>query len=183
MGKTQVYAEDSVAFEELEIHVPVHTAGSVTVNKTTTGATTPAAALFQLQKLNGEAWEAVGEAVAFAAFENGNYTFENLEEGTYRVVESGAEIDGFTLETVYGENVVLTKTVSENGDTSVNSGNYAVTNEYEEEEELIEIPDEEPPLADIPKTGDMFTVIAGMAIASGAAAILTAKSGKKEDEE
>ena len=98
-------------------------------------------------------------------------------------MESGAEIEGFTLETVYGENVVLTKTVSENGDTSVNSGNYAVTNEYEEEEELIEIPDEEPPLADIPKTGDMFTVIAGMAIVSGAAAILTAKSGKKEDEE
>ena len=56
MGKTQVYAEDSVAFEDLKIYVPVHTLGSVIVNKYASGATTPDGTTFQLQKLNGNDW-------------------------------------------------------------------------------------------------------------------------------
>ena len=56
MGKTQVYAEDSVAFEDLKIYVPVHTLGAVIVNKYASGATTPDGTTFQLQKLNGNDW-------------------------------------------------------------------------------------------------------------------------------
>ena len=111
-----------------EIYVPVHTLGSIVVNKTTSGATTPANATFQLQMLNGETWTNVGEAVPFSAFVDNAYTFTNLVEGTYRVIESGAEIEEFRLETTYGENVVLTKTTAYNGDTSVKGGSIYVTN-------------------------------------------------------
>ena len=77
------------------------------------------------------------------------------------------------------------KTTADNGDTSVSSGSYVVTNEYTEEEddELIEIPDEDPPLADVPKTGDMILPFIGMAIASGAAALFVGKTGKKKEDE
>ena len=162
-----------------EIHQPVHTQGSIVVIKNATGATTPADATFQLQKLNGEAWENIGEAVAFSSFANNAYNFTGLAEGTYRVVESNAEIEDYTLETTYSENVVLTETVAENGDTSVSSGTLTVTNNYDEE--LIEIPDEDPPLADVPKTGDMILPFVGMAIVSGMGAIFMGK--KKEDKE
>ena len=161
----------------------VHTLGSIVVNKNTTGATTPAGATFQLQKLNGDTWTNVGEAVPFSAFVNNTYTFTDLVEGTYRVIESGATIDGYTLETTYSDEVILTKTTAENGDTSVSIGSYVVTNEYEEDDELIEIPDEDPPLADVPKTGDMILPFAGMAIASGTAAIFFGKSVKKKEDE
>ena len=153
------------------------------MNKNTTGATTPAGATFQLQKLNGDTWTNVGEAVPFSAFVNNTYTFTDLVEGTYRVIESGATIDGYTLETTYSDEVILTKTTAENGDTSVSIGSYVVTNEYEEDDELIEIPDEDPPLADVPKTGDMILPFAGMAIASGTAAIFFGKSVKKKEDE
>ena len=156
-----------------------NTPGSVIVTKTTTGAETPEDATFQLQKLNGLVWENIGEAVAYSAFVDGAYTFEDLEEGTYRVVESNAEVEGYTLETTYSENVVLTMMFAENGDASVSSGIFSVTNTYEEE--LIEIPDEDPPLADVPKTGDMILPFIGMAIVSGMGAIFVGK--KKEDEE
>ena len=157
----------SVTNKYTEIYVPVHTLGSITVSKTTTGATTPADAIFQLQKLDGETWTNVGEAVAYSAFIDNTYTFNELEEGTYRVVESDAEIDGFTLTTSYSENVVLTKTTANNGDTSVNSGEFSVTNAYvvieedptepeetepeeTEPEDIIEIPEEDVPLASAP---------------------------------
>ena len=162
-----------------EIHQPVHTQGSIVVIKNAIGAETPDEATFQLQKLNGEAWENIGEAVAFSSFANNAYNFTGLAEGTYRVVESNAEIEDYTLETTYSENVVLTETVAENGDTSVSSGTLTVTNNYDEE--LIEIPDEDPPLADVPKTGDMILPFVGMAIASGMGAIFAGK--KKEEEE
>ena len=164
---------------------PIHTLGSITVTKDTTGATTPADATFQLQKLVGETWTNLSEAVPFSAFVNNAYTFTELEEGTYRVVESGAEVEGYTLETTYGANVVLAKITAENGDTSVSNGNYSVTNKYEEieEDDLIEIPDEDVPLDNAPETGDPILPFFGMAIASGAAAIFVGKIGKKKEDE
>ena len=168
-------------------YVPVHTLGSIVVNKTTTGAATPADAAFQLQKMEGNDWVNVGEAVAFSQFVDGAYTFTGLEEGTYRIVESGAEVEGYTLETTYSANVVLTKTTAENGDTSVSNGNYSVTNKYEEieEDDLIEIPDEDVPLDNAPDEtgGDPILPFFGMAIASGAAAIFVGKIGKKKEDE
>ena len=192
-----------------EIHVPVHTLGSIVVRKTTTGATTPAGATFQLQKLNGETWTNVGEVVPFSAFVNNAYTFTELEEGTYRVVESGAEVEEFDLTTSYSDDVVLNKSTAGNGDTSVNSDDISVTNVYvaieedeiieipdedvplasapaeeeEEEDELIESLDEDVPLADVPKTGDQIPIFIGIAIASGAAAIVVGKFGKKKEDE
>ena len=96
-----------------------------------------AAALFQLQKLNGEAWEAVGEAVPFSAFVNNAYTFENLEEGTYRVVEADAAVDGYYLVTTYSENAVLTQSQDEMGNTAVSDGALSVTNTYTEKYQPI----------------------------------------------
>ena len=162
-----------------------HVLGSIVVNKAASGATTPAGTLFQLQKLIGEIWTNVGEAVEYSAFVDGAYTFAELAEGTYRVVESGAEVEGYTLETTYGANVVLAKITAENGDTSVSNGNYSVTNKYEEieEDDLIEIPDEDVPLDNAPETGDPILPFFGMAIASGAAAIFVGKIGKKKEDE
>ena len=172
----------------------VHTPGTITVNKIATGAATPAGATFQLQKLNGETWTNVGEAVAFSQFVDGAYTFTGLEEGTYRIVESGAEVEGYTLETTYSANVVLTKTTADNGDTAVDSNKISVTNAYAieekptepeetEPEDNIEIPDEDVPLADVPKTGDLILPFLGMAIASGAATIFVGKTDKKKEDE
>ena len=168
-----------------EIYLPVHTLGSIVVTKNASGAATPADATFQLQKMEGNEWVNVGEAVAFSKFVNNAYNFTGLEEGTYRVVESGAEVDVIAAFGTSGADVVLTKSTADNGDTSVSSGSYVVTNQYTEEEddELIEIPDEDPPLADVPQTGDMILPFIGMAIASGAAALFAGESGKKEDEE
>ena len=172
-----------------EIYLPVHTLGSIVVTKNATGAETPEDTTFQLQKKDGDEWINVGEAVEYAKFVNNAYNFTGLEEGTYRVVESGAAVEGYTLETTYGTDVVLTETSADNGDTSVSSGSYVVTNKYEqivdeeEDDDLIEIPDEDIPMADVPKTGDMILPFIGMAIASGVAALFAGKSGKKEDEE
>ncbi|MBQ1237383.1 MAG: hypothetical protein IIX70_03730, partial [Oscillospiraceae bacterium] len=107
-----------------------HTLGSIVVTKTTIGAETPEDATFQLQNLSGDFWTNVGEAVAYSAFANGAYTFTELAEGTYRILESGAVIDGYTLVTTYSANVVLNKTTADNGDTSVNDGSISVTNRY-----------------------------------------------------
>ena len=186
----------------------VHTLGSITVTKTSTGAATPATATFQLQKLDGENWINVGEAVPYSAFVDGKYTFSDLTEGTYRVIESGAEVDGFILTTTNSGNVVLTKSYND-GDTSVNNGEIALVNEYEEEiieipdddvpegpaptdptdptedeedDETIEIPEDDVPLADVPNTGDQILPFLIIAIASGAAAIFVGKFGKKEEE-
>ena len=165
------------------IYTPyIHTPGSITVNKIATGAATPAGATFQLQKLNGNDWVNIGEAVAFSSFANNAYNFTGLEEGTYRIVESGAEVDGYTLEATYSDNVVLTKTTAENGDTSVNSGEFFVTNTYEPED-IIEIPDDDVPLTDVPQTGDPILQYVGLAITSGVAAILVGKTGKKKEDE
>ena len=90
----------TVTNEYTEIYVPVHTFGSITVTKEATGATTPADTTFQLQKKEGDEWINVGEAIAFSKFANNAYNFTDLEEGTYRVIESGATIDGYTLETL-----------------------------------------------------------------------------------
>ena len=51
------------------------------------------------------------------------------------------------------------------------------------EERFIEIPDEDVPMADVPKTGDMILPVLSTAIASGAVAIFVGKNGKKRDEE
>ena len=179
----------------------MHTLGSIVVNKTTTGAATPADAAFQLQKMEGNDWVNVGEAVAFSQFVDGAYTFTELEEGTYRIVESGAEVEGYTLETTYSANVVLTKTTADNGDTAVDSNKISVTNAYAieekptepeetepeetvpEETEPEEIPDEDVPMADVPKTGDPILQYVGLAITSGVAAILVGKIGKKKEDE
>ena len=189
-----------------EIYEPVHTLGSIVVNKTATGATTPADATFQLQKQDGETWTNVGEAVAYSAFVNNAYNFTGLEAGTYRVVEADADIEGYTLETGYSANVVLTKATADNGDTSVSNGTFTVTNAYEaeyieipdedvplasapaeedeeEEDDLIEIPDEDVPLADVPKTGDPILQYTFVAAASGIAAIGARMVGKKEEDE
>ena len=131
-----------------EIYIPVHTLGSIVVTKNATGAATPANTTFQLQKRSGNDWINVGEAVAYSAFTQNTYTFAELEEGTYRVVETGAEVDGCALETVYSENVVLTKTTADNGDTSVGNGSYVVTNKHEEIED--------DGFSDSPKTADTF---------------------------
>ena len=173
---------------------PIHTLGSIVVNKVTNGATTPAGATFQLQIQNGQDWINVGAAVPFSAFVNNAYTFTNLEEGTYRIVESGAEVEGYTLETTYSANVVLTKTTADNGDTAVDSNKISVTNAYAieekptepeetEPEDNIEIPDEDVPMADVPKTGDPILQYVGLAITSGVAAILVGKIGKKKEDE
>ena len=186
----------------------IHELGSITVTKTSTGAATPATATFQLQKQDGENWINVGEAVPYSAFVDGKYTFSDLNEGTYRVIESGADVEGFTLTTTNSGNVVLTKSYRD-GDTSVNSGEISLVNEYEEEiieipdedvpegsaptdptdptedeedDEIIEIPEDDVPRADVPNTGDQILPFVGMAIASGAAAIFVGKFGKKEEE-
>ena len=187
----------------------VHTLGSITVTKISTGATTPATATFQLQKQDGENWINVGEAVPYSAFVDGKYTFSGLTEGTYRVIEDGAEVDGFILTTTNSGNVVLTKSYHY-GDTSVNNGEISLVNEYEEEiieipeesvpegpaptdptdptedeedDETIDIPEDDVPLADVPNTGDQILPFLGIAIVSGAAAIFVGKFGKKEEEE
>jgi hypothetical protein len=186
----------------------VHTLGSITVTKTSTGADTPATATFQLQMLDGENWINVGEAVPYSAFVDGQYTFSGLTEGSYRVIEDGAEIEEFHLVTVDGEIVTLTKSYND-GDTSVNNGEISLVNEYEEEiieipeetvpegpaptdptdptedeedDETIDIPEDDVPLADVPNTGDQILPFLSIAIASGAAAIFVGKFGKKEEE-
>ena len=53
----------------------------------------------------------------------------------------------------------------------------------EEEDDLIEIPDEDVPMADAPKTGDPILQYVGLAITSGVAAILVGKIGKKKEDE
>ena len=173
---------------------PVHTLGSIVVTKVASGAATPEDAAFQLQKMEGNEWVNVGEAVAFSQFADGAYTFADLEEGTYRIVETGAEVDGYTLETTYSANVVLTKTTAANGDTSVNSNEISVTNAYvaieekptepeeTEPEDNIEIPDEDVPMADVPKTGDPMLLYAGFATLSCIGMGLTLKKRKEEEE-
>ena len=164
------------------IYTPyIHTPGSITVNKTTTGAATPANATFQLQKQEGNEWINVGEAVAYSSFADGAYTFTDLEEGTYRVVETDAEVDGYTLETTYSANVVLEKTTANNGDTSVNSGEFFVTNTYEPED-IIEIPDDDVPLTNVPQTGDPILQYVGLATLSCIGMGLTLKKRKEEEE-
>ena len=158
-----------------EIHIPVHTLGSVVVTKKATGATTPAGTTFQLQKLDGNDWVNVGEAVAFSSFVDNVYTFTELEEGTYKVVERGAEVDGYTLETVYSEQVVLIKTTAQNGDTAVGNGAIEVTNKYKV------IQQEEPPVT--PETGDFFRLdlwVSAMAVSAAMLALLLLAQKKRE---
>ena len=186
------------------IYTPyIHTPGSITVNKIATGAATPAGATFQLQKLNGETWTNVGEAVAYSSFVNNAYKFAGLEEGTYRVVETSAEVEGFNLTTRYSADAVLEKATADNGDTTVSDGRISVTNVYtaetveipdedvplaptpddDDDDEIIEIPDEDVPMADVPKTGDPILQYVGLAITSGVAAIFVGKIGKKKEDE
>ena len=179
------------------VRTPIHTLGSIVVSKIAAGAETPATTTFQLQKQEGEEWVNVGEAVEYAKFVNNAYNFTGLEEGTYRVVESGAEIEGYTLATTYGEAVALTLTTADNGDTSVSNATFSIVNDYEqiveipdededdeeEDDDLIEIPDEDVPMADVPKTGDLILPFLGMAIASGAATIFAGKTDKKKEDE
>ena len=123
------------------VGTPVHTLGSIVVTKNTTGAATPVNTVFQLQKRSGNEWVNVGEAVAYSAFDQNKYTFAELEEGTYRVAETGAEVNGYTLQTVYSEDVVLAKTTADNGDTSVGNGGIEVTNTYTENDTPVYTPD------------------------------------------
>ena len=110
---------------------------------------------------------------------DGKYTFSDLTEGTYRVIEDGAEVEGFIPTTTNSGNVVLTKSYHY-GDTSVNNGEISLVNEYEEE--IIEIPEDDVPLADVPNTGDQILPFLSIAIVSGIAAIFVGKFGKKEEE-
>ena len=165
---------DLVYLSEYDKQEPaVHTLGSIVVTKNTSGATTPADAIFQLQKKEGNDWVNVGEAVAFSQFVDGAYTFADLEEGTYRVVETGAEVEGFNLTTRYSADAVLEKATADNGDTSVGSGTIEVTNVYtaeptpdpeptpdeDEDDDIIEIPDEDVPLAPTPDDDDDDEII------------------------
>lgn len=156
--------EVSLFYTKSITYDPQHTLGFIVVTKVAEGAAVPATATFQLQKLNDEEWTNVRAAVEYSAFVDGTYTFNELEEGTYRVVESGADVDGYTLETTCGDDVVLVKSVKDNGDSYVSNAIITVTNIYTEKAsnppynppvvippvEEEEIPDVTPPTTDVP---------------------------------
>jgi len=105
---------------------PTHTLGSVTISKVA-NLIVPDDATFTLYK--------DGEPVAsatYAEFINFKHSFTDLDEGTYSVIETGADVAGWNLDTTYSGSVTLEKTTAENGDTSVSSGTITVTNRYEE---------------------------------------------------
>ncbi|MBR4869209.1 MAG: Cna B-type domain-containing protein [Oscillospiraceae bacterium] len=147
---SNVYTKEETPEDPNLPYVPTHTSGSIVVNKTSTGAVTPASATFQLQKLVDGNWVDEGAAVVYGAFADGSYTFTDLAEGTYRVVEAGAEVDGYTLVTSTTGSAVLIKTTADNGDTTVSSGSITVSNVYTEKETTEELPYNPPMYRPVP---------------------------------
>ncbi len=106
---------------------PVHSLGSLTIAKVSSGAETPADAVFTVSGPEG-----YSKSFTYAEFVNGLYTIDGLAEGSYSVFETGADIDYYSLAVTYTDDITLVKTTAENGDTAVDSGTITVTNTYTE---------------------------------------------------
>ena len=118
---TNSYAEPEPPAPPYE---PVHTLGSVTVQKLSNLAV-PENAVFTLYK-DG----AAVASVTYDEFTDGSYTFTDLGEGTYSVLESAADVADYDLEVTVSGVAELTKSTASNGDTAVSSGTITVTNAY-----------------------------------------------------
>ena len=68
-------------------------------------------------------------------------------------------------------------------ETAKSIAEYELAPDEDEDDDIIEIPDEDVPRADVPKTGDPILQYVGLAITSGVAAILVGKIGKKKEDE
>ena len=66
--------------------------GSLTITKTSMGTTTPKDAVFTITGSNDYSQE-----VKYSEFNDGEYVLEGLSEGEYKVVESNADVKGYTL--------------------------------------------------------------------------------------
>ena len=75
----------------------VEETGSLKLTKTSTGHDTPDNATFTITK-QGETQPAATVKYEQIKDGNGSYTVENLPIGTYTVKESGADVDGYTLQ-------------------------------------------------------------------------------------
>ena len=101
----------------------------LTIKKEASGATVPAGATFTVTGPNGYTPDPA--SVTYSRFEDGEYTFEDVPIGNYTVVESGAEVGGYTLTTTY--NPAAQGEGAQGGAVKVteNGGEITVTNAYE----------------------------------------------------
>ncbi len=68
--------------------------GNLVIKKISNGTETPDDTLFTIYDANGNTIK----EILYSEFTNGTYTLEGLAIGTYTVVESNADVDGYTLE-------------------------------------------------------------------------------------
>ena len=177
--------------------------GSLTINKIATGAEVPAGATFTISGTTVDQ-EAYTTSFTYQDMTEGTKTI-TIPAGTYIVTETGANVSGYTLTTTvnYGEGATSAAVVA--NETAV----VSITNAYtfngggggggtiiipeppvplapvpqpEPEPEVEEIPEEEVPLADIPKTGDASALWMMMSILSGTSLAGVTFLGRKKHE-
>ena len=183
--------------------------GSLTINKTATGAEVPAGATFTITGTTIDN-EAYTTSFTYQDMTDGSKTI-TVPAGEYSVTETNAGISGYTLTVTGNENSV---SVTEGGTAMVNivntytqestGGNDGGTGgstgggfvyfdetpvplapmpEIPAEPDLEEILDEEVPLADVPKTGDASALWLALSALSGASLAGVSFLGRKKREE
>ncbi len=107
---------------------------NLTIRKSASGATVPAATTFTVTGPNGYTG-----SVKYSQFTNGAYTFEDVPIGNYTVVESDAEVGGYTLTTTY--NPAAQGEGAQGGAVKVteNGGEITVTNTYTRDKGSLKI--------------------------------------------
>ena len=121
--KTATVTKDSTVkvtitntYKEIEKEV----LGTLTIKKVTEGSTTPDDAVFTVSGPDG-----YSKTVKYSEFTDGEYTIKDLKLGTYTVVETGGDKDGYKLTVTVDKSATLTK--------EENSSVITVTNTYEED--------------------------------------------------
>ncbi len=101
--------------------------GSLVITKISNGTTTPDDAIFTIYYADTDE---VLTTISYSEFVDGIFTLDNVPVGNYTVVESGAEIDGYTLEVAATS---IDVTINEDSETSITFTNSYSDVEDEEE--------------------------------------------------
>ena len=167
--------------------------GSLTINKTATGAEVPAGETFTISgtTVDGEAYST---GFTYQDMTDGTKTI-SIPVGTYTVTETNAGISGYTLTTTvnYGEGatsaavvenetavVSITNTYTFNGGGGGGGGTIIIP---ENPIPLIPMPETEVPLASVPQTGDAAALWMALSALSGTGLAGVTFLGRKKRED
>ncbi|MCD7893283.1 MAG: Cna B-type domain-containing protein, partial [Erysipelotrichaceae bacterium] len=99
--------------------------GNLTIKKISNGTETPDDAIFTIYDSEGNA---ITE-IKYSEFTKGSFTLENIAVGTYTVVESNADMDGYDLEVIVSSSDVTIENDSESTITFTNTYSQIQTEE------------------------------------------------------